>query len=85
MGIREYRLDLRRSMRETLSNIFYRMYYYNVFMSGGTSITGKITVQVGAERDARSFWWGGRVVGFTWLTKLNYKPGRCIKTLLFWS
>jgi hypothetical protein len=46
-------------MRETLSNIFYRMYYYNVIMSGGTSIAGKITVQVDVERDTRLFWWGG--------------------------
>ena len=27
----------------------------------------------GCKRDARSFWWGGRVVGFGGLTKQNYK------------
>jgi hypothetical protein len=30
-----------------------------VIASGGASIIGKIAVQVDAERDARSFWWGG--------------------------
>ena len=53
-------------------------------MSGGASIAGKIIVQVDAKRDARSFWWGGRVVGFAGLTKPNYKPttgGKCIETL----
>jgi hypothetical protein len=72
-------------MRETLSNIFYRMYYYNVFISGGALIAGKVAVQVDAERDARSFWWGGRVVGFAGLTKPNYKPttgGKRIGTLI---
>ena len=61
MGVRRYGLDLKRSMREMLSNIFYRMYYYNVIVSGGASIAGQITVQVGVERDARSFWWGVRL------------------------
>ena len=56
-----YGLDLRRSMRETLSDIFYKLYYYNVIMSGGASIAGKITVQVDAERDARSFLVGVRL------------------------
>ena len=42
-----------------LSDIFYKMYYYNVIVSGGASIAGQIRVQVGVERDARSFWWGG--------------------------
>ena len=59
MGVRKYGLDLKRSMRETLSDIFYKMYYYNVILSGGASIAGQIRVQVGVERDARSFWWGG--------------------------
>jgi hypothetical protein len=59
MGVRRYRLDLKKSMQETLSDIFYKMYYYNIIMSSGASIIGKIAVQVDAERDARSFWWGG--------------------------
>jgi hypothetical protein len=59
MGVREYGLDLRRSMQETLSNIFYRMYYYNVIMSGGTSIAGKITVQVDANATRDHFGDGG--------------------------
>ena len=41
-------------------------------------------MQVDAERDARSFWWGGWwVVGFAELSYPNYKPtmgGRCIET-----
>jgi hypothetical protein len=49
-----YGLDLRRSMLETLSHMLYRMYYYNEIRYSGASITGKITVQVDAECDARS-------------------------------
>jgi hypothetical protein len=41
-----YGLDLRRSMLETLSHIFHRIYYYNKTMSSGASITGNITVQM---------------------------------------
>jgi hypothetical protein len=70
-------------MRETLSNIFYRMYYYNVIMSGGASIAGKIAVQVDVERDARIILVGWWVVGFAELSQPNYKPtmgGRCIET-----
>ena len=34
MGVGRYGLELRRSMRETLSDIFYEMSYYNVTASG---------------------------------------------------
>ena len=52
-------------------------------MSSSTSIAGKNAVQVDAKRDARSFRWGGRVVGSAGLTKPNYKPtmgGKRIRT-----
>ena len=45
-------------MRETLSDIYYRIHYYNVIMSGSAALAGKIAVHVDARRDARSFWWG---------------------------
>ena len=51
-----------------------RIYNYYVTMSSSTSIAGKNAVQVDAKRDARSFRWGGRVVGSAGLTKPNYKP-----------
>ena len=57
MGVGRYGQDLRRSMLEILSDIYYRIHYYDVIMSGGALITGKITVQVDTERDARSFGW----------------------------
>jgi hypothetical protein len=47
-------------MLEILSDIYYRMNFCDVIMSGGASIASKIAVQVDARRDARSFWWGGR-------------------------
>ena len=56
MGIGKYGLELRRSMRETLSDIYYRIHYYDVIVSGGASVAGKIAVQVDVKRDARSFW-----------------------------
>jgi hypothetical protein len=62
-----------RSMRETLSDIYYRIYYLLCNNVGRASIAGKITVQVNASA-TRAFWWGGRVVGFVGLTKPNYKP-----------
>ena len=68
-------------MRETLSDIYYKIHYCDGTMSGGASIASKITVQVDAKRDARSFWWGGRVVGFAVLTKQNYKPTTCGKRI----
>jgi len=43
-------------MRETLSDIYYRIHYYDVIVSGGASVAGKIAVQVDVKRDARSFW-----------------------------
>ena len=45
-------------MRETLSDIYYRIHFFYETVSGGASIAGKIAVQVDAKRDARSFWWG---------------------------
>jgi hypothetical protein len=42
-------------MRETLSDIYYRMNFCDISASGGILITGKIIVQVDVERDARSF------------------------------
>jgi hypothetical protein len=68
-------------MLEMLSDIYYRIHFFYETESGGASIAGKIAVQVDAKRDARSFWWGGRVVRFAGLTKPNYKPttgGKCI-------
>jgi hypothetical protein len=65
MGVQRYGLDLRRSIQETLSGVFYRMYYYDIIASCGVSIAGQITVQMDAERDARSFWWGGVGSGLT--------------------
>ena len=59
ISVRKYKLGLKRSMRETLSDIFYKMYYYNIILFGGALVAGQIRVQVDAERDARSFWWGG--------------------------
>jgi hypothetical protein len=41
-------------MLEILSNIYYRMNFYDAIMSGSAAIAGKIVVQVDAERDARS-------------------------------
>jgi hypothetical protein len=58
-SIRRYGLELRRSMRETLSDIYYRIHYYNIIMSSSVALAGKIAMQVDARRDARSFWWGG--------------------------
>ncbi len=39
-------------MREILSDIFYRIHYCNVARSSGTSIVGKIIVEVDAKCDA---------------------------------
>ena len=36
--------DLKRSMREALSNIYYRIYYYNEIMSSSALIAGKTIV-----------------------------------------
>ena len=41
---RGYGLDLRRSMLEILSDIYYRMHSYDAITSGGALIAGKITV-----------------------------------------
>ena len=59
IGIRRYGLELRRSMLEILSDIYYRIHFFYETVSGGALIAGKIVVQVDARRDARSFWWGG--------------------------
>ena len=50
------------------SDIYYRIYFFYETMSGSTLIVGKIIVQVGVERDARSFWWG---VGFVLTNPIN--------------
>jgi hypothetical protein len=39
-------------MLETLNDIFYRMYYYNIIISGGIEMIGKIVVQMDTEYDA---------------------------------
>jgi hypothetical protein len=44
MGVRRYGLDLRRSMLKILSDIYYRMNFCNVIISGGVLIIFKITV-----------------------------------------
>ena len=44
IGIGIYRLELRRSILEILSDIYYRIYFYNVIVLGGASIAGKIVV-----------------------------------------
>jgi hypothetical protein len=49
MGVGRSGLDLRKSMREILSDIFYRIHYCNVAMSNSTSIIGKITVRINAD------------------------------------
>jgi hypothetical protein len=58
IGLGIYGLELRRSIQETLSDIYYRMNFCDAIASGGTLIIGQIAVQVSAKRDARSFWWG---------------------------
>jgi hypothetical protein len=63
MGVGKYGLELRRSIRETLSDIYYRIHFPYETVSRGASIAGKIAVQVDAGRDARSFWCG-RGVGW---------------------
>jgi hypothetical protein len=63
IGVRRYGLELRRSIRETLSNIYYKIHFPYKTVSRGILITGKIAVQVDAGRDARSFWCG-RGVGW---------------------
>ena len=56
-----YGLELQKRLQGILNDIYYRIHSYNVIVSGSASIAGKITVQVDARRDARSFWWGGSV------------------------
>ena len=65
MVIRIYGLELRRSIQETLSDIYYKIYYCDVIASGVYQLQGKITVQVDANatRDhlgsaGCQFWWG---------------------------
>ena len=62
IGVRKYKLKLRKSIQEILSNIYYRMYFYYKTVSKGALIASKIIIQVDTRRDARSFWWwwGGR-------------------------
>ncbi len=56
MGIGIYRLELRRSMQETLSDIYYRIHFCYATVLGSALIAGKIAVQVDAKRDAQLFW-----------------------------
>ena len=44
MGIGIYRLGLRRSILEILSDIYYRIHFCDIIVSGGVLIVGKITV-----------------------------------------
>ena len=44
IGIGIYRLELRRSIHEILSDIYYRIHFYNIIISGGILIAGKIIV-----------------------------------------
>ena len=81
IDIRMYRLELRKRLLGILSDIYYRFYYYNELTSCNVSITGKITGQVDAKRDARSFWWG-------WCGLVSSKltiGSQCIETQLHTS
>ena len=42
--VRRYGVGLQRSLLRILSDIYYRIYYYDVIMSGGASIASKIRV-----------------------------------------
>ena len=53
--IRRYGLELRKRLLGILSDIYYRIYYYDELASRSVSIAGKITVQVDAKCDARLF------------------------------
>ncbi len=52
MGIGIYGLELRRSMQETQSDIYYRFNFCDETILGSALIAGKIIVQVDIERDA---------------------------------
>ena len=65
MGIGIYGLELRRSIQETLSDIYYKIYYCDAIAFGVHQLQGKIIVQVdvNATRDhlggtGCQFWWG---------------------------
>jgi hypothetical protein len=62
--VRRYGLELRKRLLGILSDIYYRIYYCDELASRSALIAGKITVQVNAERDARSFLVGWWVVGW---------------------
>jgi hypothetical protein len=55
MGVGRYGLDLRRSMLEILSDIYYRMNFCETIVSGSAAIVGQIIVQVDARRRAIIF------------------------------
>ena len=59
-----YGLDLGRSKQETLSDIYYRIYYLLCSCVGRALIAGKITVQVNADATRAHF--GGVVGGRFW-------------------
>ena len=42
--VRRYRVGLQRSLLGILSDIYYRIYYYDVIMLGSVSIASKIRV-----------------------------------------
>ena len=52
-------------MREILSDIYYKIHFYYVTVSGGASIAGKITVRVDADATRAHFGGGGGVVKLT--------------------
>src|SRR5438105_15817231 len=60
IGLGMYGLDLGRSMQETLSDIYYRIYYLLCNNVRHASITGKSRVQVNANTTVTHF---GGVVG----------------------
>ena len=42
--VRRYRVGLQRSLLGILSDIYYRIYYYDIIISGSASIASKIRV-----------------------------------------
>ena len=52
ISVGRYRLDLRRRILKILSDIYYRMNFYNIIMSGSILIISKIIIQVDAKSDA---------------------------------
>jgi hypothetical protein len=59
IGARIYGPELRKSIRETLSDIYYRIQILLCNCIERTSIAGKITVQLGADATRAHFGGGG--------------------------